>query len=215
MRKSIENWRAAWGNGTFRSQLFVSLAATFVAVAIMRMYLDYVGDRRGVAFPDPILAVVPPIDLNWVIFVVFYSGMLLGIFTLLTYPMRLLVTMRALILMILFRMVCLFVLPLDPSPGSIALIDPIVPYPLLRFTSPRGLFFCWETATLALLAMTARWNDLKVIFGAGTVLISLLLLFQHAQYTFAVVAAPCFAFAAYGIARHFTVKDIAEISEKR
>jgi hypothetical protein len=58
---------------------------------------------------------------------------------------------------------------------------------------------------MALLAFTAQGKDLRIVFSCGAVLISALLLIQHVHYTIDVVAAPCFAYAAFGIGKSVTV----------
>jgi len=211
MWKSVEIWRVALRLRAFRDQFLIAVIALPITVVIMRVYLNRVEMRNGVVLPDPMLSIIPSLELNWVIFAVMYSGMLLGIVSLSLYPFRFLLMMRAFVLMIPLRIVCLFLLPLGPIPGGIPLVDPIVHFPVLRFASSHGLFFCWETATMVLLALTAQWKDMKMIFTSAAIVVSLLLLLQHAQYTIGIVAAPCFAYAAFGLARAITVRDIREL----
>ena len=210
MKRSVENWFGAWRNAAFRNQFLVSIVALPVVVVIMRIYLDHVEMRSGVVVPDPLLTIFPGVDLNWVIFALLYSGILLGFVSLFFYPFSFLLTIRAFAVMALLRIVSLYLVPLDPAAGSIPLADPIVHVPALHFTGARSLFFCWETATMALLAMTARWRDMKIIFAIAALVISVLILFQRAQYSIDIVAAPCFAYAAFGVAKFITVRDIGK-----
>lgn len=213
MWKSVEGWRAAWKNRIFRDQFLVGLVAFPVTSVLMRLYLDDVEMRSGIVFADPLASVSSPVDLNWVIFAILYSGLLLGLISLSLYPFRLLLTMRALVVLAVLRMACLFLFPLGSAPGAIPLSDPIIQLPALQFTGQYGLFFCWEVATLALLSMTSRWKDLRIIFAGATVVLAALLLFQHAQYSIAIIAAPIFAYAAYGMARYTTARDVREVRE--
>ncbi len=213
MLKSIDGWRAAFRIGAFRDQFLITVVALPVTVVILRVYLDHIEVRGGVNIPDPLLSLFAPVDLNWVIFAVLYSGLLLGLVSLALYPFRFLLAMRALTALILLRIASLFLFPLDTIPGGIPLDDPIVRLPALRFTGSHGLFFCWETAVLTLLILTARWRDVKIIFVCATVVLSILLILQRAQYSIALVAGPCFAYVAYGFARYITVRDISEVRE--
>ncbi len=213
MWKSVEGWRSALKNRVFRDQLLVSVIALPVIVIIMRIYLEHIEIRPGIVFPDPLPSVASPIDFNWVIFAILYSGLLFGLVSLSMYPFRFLLTIRAFVVLILLRMICLFLFPLDSFPGGIPLFDPIVQVPALRFSGLHGLFFCWEGATLALLSMTSRWRDVRTIFAIATVAISALLLLQKAQYAISIVAAPVFAYAAYGMARFATPRDVYESRE--
>jgi hypothetical protein len=159
----------------------------------------------GVVLHDPILSFLSAIDLKWITHAVTYSGLLLGITSLCFYPFAFLLAVRSSVLVVVLRMVCRVVLPLDPPAGVIPLVDPIIQLPLAHPNLIRDLFFCWQTAVMTLFALTVEGRDLKLIFSVFTVMVSVLLLFQHAQYTISVVAAPCFVYAAYGVARVFTV----------
>lgn len=211
MLKSVRNWRLAWQVGAFRDQFIISIVALPVAAALMRIFLGYAETRPGVVLPDPLLSIVAPVELNWVIFAVLYSGMLLGLVSLTSSPFLFLLTMRAWTLLMVFRMASLFLISLVPVQGGYQLVDPIIRVPALQMSSSHALFFCWEVATMSLLAFTARWKDMKTIFACAGGLISLLLLLQRAQYSIDILAAPCFAYAALGLAKYLTVRDIAEV----
>ena len=213
MLKSVETWRAAFRNGAFRDQFLISSIALPVTAVILRVYAEHIESRAGVSIPDPLLAVLPSIDLNWVIFAVFYSGLIFGFVSLAMHPYRFLQTTRALALLILLRILSLFLFPLDTVQGGIPLSDPILRFPPLRFTRSHGLFFCWETAVLVLLSLTSRWKDMRIIFAGAAILMSILLLLQRAQYSICIVAGPCFAYVAFGFARYITVKDAGESRE--
>lgn len=211
MGKFVDRWRTAWRLRAFRDQFLVSIIGLIITVVVMRVSLGHLELRAGVVLNDPLLSIIPKVELNWITFTLVYSGMLLGLASLVLQPFRLLLTIRALILIILLRLICLYLLPLEPPPGHIPLVDPIVQMPALQFITPRGLFFAWETAMMVLLALTAPWRDVKIIFACMALIISILLLVQRVHYTIDVVAAPCFAYAAFGLAKWITVRDIGEL----
>jgi hypothetical protein len=204
----VESWRSAWRIRAFKDQFLVSSAGLLVALILMGLFLDYVETRSGIVLHDPFLSLFSPADFRWVIYSLFYSGMLLGIVSLCQYPYSFLLAMRAFIVVILLRIACLYLLPLDPPAGSIPLVDPLIQLPGVHPVLTRDLFFSWHTASLTLLVLTARWKDMKIIFTCAAVAVSVFLLLQHAQYTIDVVAAPCFAYVAYGIARWRTVEKM-------
>jgi hypothetical protein len=210
MPKFISRWRNAWRIGFFRDQFLVSIAAFFIVLIVTLIFLDYVETRSGTTLGDPLLPLFPPIDLKWITYSLIYSGMLLGFVSLCLYPFDLLLAMRAFVVMMLLRITCLFLLPLDPPAGFIPLVDPFVQLPGIRPVFTRDLFFSWHTATMALFAFTAQWKDMKIIFSCTAGAVSALLLMQHAQYTIDVIAAPCFAYVAYGIAKWLTIENVAE-----
>ncbi len=212
--KTLERWRVAFRNGAFRYQLLVSAIALPVVAVVLRIYLSHIETRPGTSIPDPLLSLFPPVDLNWLIFAVLYSGLLFGLVSLAMYPYRFLLTMRALASLMLLRIGALFLFPLDTISGGIPLSDPIMQFPPLRFTGSHGLFFSWEVAVLSLLVFSSRWKDVKIIFVCASVLLSVLLILQRAQYSIALLSGPCFAYAAFGFAKYMTVRDVSEFREQ-
>ena len=191
----------------FKKEAIYSAPVLILALVMMELFLFRIQARQGVVFADPLLGLFPPADVHWIVYSLVYSAVLFGFVSLCMYPFALLLTARALIVLIIMRIVCLFVLPLDPPADIIPLTDPFVSYVGIPVTNVRGLFFAWPPAMLALLAYTAQWKDLKVIFSVGAVAVSGLLLLQHTHYAIDLVAAPVFAYAAVGLARWRTVGD--------
>ena len=200
-------WSAAGRMHAFKKEAIYSATVLVLALVMMELFLFQIQAWQGVVFTDPLLRLFPPADVHWIIYSLVYSAVLFGFVSLCMYPFALLLTTRALIVLIIMRIVCLFVLPLDPPADIIPLTDPFTSYVGISMTNVRGLFFAWPPAMLALLAYTAQWKDLKVIFAAGAVAVSGLLLLQHTHYTIDLVAAPVFAYAAVGLARWRTVGD--------
>jgi len=215
MPKVIDRWRNAWRVRFFRDQFLVSITGFFVVLIVTLVFLDYVETRGGSILGDPLLSLFSPIDLKWITFSLIYSGLLLGFVSLGLYPFDFLLAVRAFIVMMILRIACLFLLPLDPPVGIIPLVDPFIQLPGIRPVFTRDLFFSWHTAAMALFAFTAQWKDLKIIFSCTAGAVSALLVLQHAQYTIDVMAAPCFAYVAYGIAKWLTIENVAELPGNR
>lgn len=209
MPKFVGRWRSAWRIRLFRDQFFVSIVALLVATVLLRIFLDYVETRNGVSIFDPVVSAFLPIDFRWITLSLIYSGTLLGIISLFLEPYTLLLTVRAFVVMIILRIICLFLLPLQPPPGIIPLIDPLIQWPGTHPILTRDLFFSGHVAALALFALTAQWKDMKIIFSSAAAVVSILLLLQHTHYTIDIVAAPCFAYVAYGIAKWLTVVEVS------
>ncbi len=209
MPKLVDRWRGAWRIRFFRDQFFISILALVVAVVLLRVFLDYIETRDGVTLWDPLTSVLPPLDFKWITLSLVYSGLLLGLISLSLYPYAFLLVVRSLVVLILLRITCLFLLPLNPPPGIIPLADPLIQWPGPHAVLTHDLFFSGYVGTLALLAFTAQWKDLRIIFSSAAFVVSILLLLQHTHYTIDVVAAPCFAYAAYGIAKWITVVEVS------
>jgi hypothetical protein len=208
MPKSLDRWRSAWRSHDFRDQLFVSIAGLVIASAMIIMFLDYIESRNGTVLDDPLLQLFSPVDLRLITFSLIYSGIALGFLSVLAYPFALLVSLRAAVVIILMRVATLFLLPLDPPTDIIPLTDPFIQWPGVPPVLTRDLFFSGYTSLMALFVFVSEWNDMKVIFSCFGVAISALFLVHHAHYTIDVVAAPCFSYVAYSIAKWNTVQEI-------
>jgi len=204
----VSDWRKAFRSREFRDQFLVTLAALLVTVILMRAFMGYIGARMGAVLRDPVLELFAPASVAWVMFSLIYAGILLGVVSLSVRPFSILLALRALVVLIVLRAVCQYFLPLDPPPDAIPLADPFIRIPGFRHVIVRDLFFSWHTALLALLAFATAWKDLKVILGVLALLVSGLMLLQHAHYTIDLIAAPCFAYVAYGLARTVTVSEV-------
>lgn len=206
----VKSWRSALRGRDYRDQLIASIIVLAITLPLMGSFLNYIGARMGAVLQDPLLRFFPPIDFKWITFSVIYSGIVFGFVSLLLYPYSLLVALRALIVLIILRVVCLYLVPLDPPADVIPLVDPFIRLPGIRHVIVRDLFFSWQTAIMALFAFTARWKDMKIIFSCVAFAVSILLLLQHSHYTIDIIAAPCFAYVAYNIAKWLTVQEVFE-----
>jgi len=212
MPKSLDRWRSAWRSHDFRDQLFVSLAGLVIASALMVLFLDYVEGRPGVALHDPLLQFFPAVDLRLITFSLVYSGMILGFLSVASHPFALLLALRASVVILLMRIVTIFLLPLDPPAGIIPLTDPFIQWPGVPPVLTRDLFFSGYAAIMALFVFVSEWNDMKIIFTCIGTGVSVLFLLHHAHYTIDVLAAPCFSYVAFSIAKWNLVQEIPDSS---
>jgi len=207
MRKFIEQWKRAWRVRSFREQLVVTVPVLLISLVALRIFLEYIEHRSGVMIADPVLELLPVIDLTWITFALLCSGLVLGIATLCFRPYALVRTLRAFVVMTLLRIVYISFLPLDPPPEAIPLVDPFVQVLGSGVVLTRDLFFSGHTATMVLLALAVPWRDLKIVLSIGALAIAICDILQHVHYVIDVLTAPCFAYAAHGIAEWLTVKE--------
>ncbi len=200
MTKLNSRWREDWQRPSFRRSLAVTVPLLVLTLIALTRFLNWVEARPGVRFPDPILALYTPIDCTWVAFLLIYSGILIGIGFLAWNPDELLLALQTYLIMVAFRIVAMFLLPLDPPALLIPLQDPFVQYLGTGKLLTKDLFFSGHTSTLFLLFLTARGAQLKFIFLVCTVGVAISVLLQHVHYSVDVFVAPFFAYAAYRMA---------------
>ena len=178
--------------------LALMVVVTAITLVGFLRFAGWVESRPGVVLDDPLLSVLPAVDLSWPIFVVIYGGLLAGLLLMIRRPHALLHFLRAYTLLVLIRIVVMYVTPLDPPEGMILLVDPLAgagPGGALT----RDLFFSGHTATMVLLLLSMRGTRSRVLFALAAIGLASMLLLQHVHYTVDVLAAVVFAWTCYSV----------------
>ena len=195
------SWPEAWAEPGFRWRLVLTIPVLVATLAALAALVKWVERRPGAVLPDPVLAWLAPRDVTWPVFTLIYVGILLAVFLLARSPVRLLIGVQAYVVMALLRIVVMWATPLDPPPGMIILEDPLVQvFGGASQALTRDLFFSGHTSTMFLLFLAVPGRSAKAYFLASTVAVGCLVLVQHVHYAVDVLAAPAFAYAAWGIA---------------
>lgn len=195
-------WPAAWARPGFRRRLGLVVGLLLGLLPLVPGFYRFVQARPGQLLADPLLALLPVQDHSTLIFAFIYGAIAATLWYLLPRPQRLLRALWAYYLLQLLRMVTLWLLPLDPPAGLVMLHDPVMDRLFEVTTQPivRDLFFSGHTATMMLLTLTGRGRHWRWTLGLATVAVGLLVLVQRVHYSYDVLAAPCFAWAAYWLA---------------
>ena len=210
-------WRAAVRQPRFVRGGILTVLALALSLYICTRLMHYVQARPGTAINDPILGAVGPVCLTWPIFAVLWFSMAVGVYWLALNPPKLLMGLQAGALLMVFRTISLFLLPLEPLPTIIPLEDPIAIYFGTGTLITKDLFFSGHTAVMFLLFLTAHSRRLKWFFLAGTVLVGVGVALQHVHYSADVYSAPFFAYGSWRLVlfahRHFKCLRIALTDE--
>ena len=193
------NWKIFWSEKTFKYQLPFTIVILFLTLHFFAQLLVIIEQRQGVVLNDPILNLFNPVRLDWIIFSLIYISILTGLLFLLKHPQYFLVAIQTYILMNLFRMISMYVIPLDPPFGTLDLNDPLIFVVGTGTPITKDLFFSGHTSTMFLLCLTAVNKKLKIIFLISTFLVGFLVVLQKAHYTIDVIAAPFYAYCSYKI----------------
>ena len=195
------SWPEAWAEPGFRWRLVLTIPVLVATLAALAALVKWVERRPGAVLPDPVLAWLAPRDVTWPVFTLIYVGILLAVFLLARWPVRLVIGVQAYVVMALLRIVVMWATPLDPPPGMIVLEDPLVQaFGGASQALTRDLFFSGHTSTLFLLFLAVPGRSAKACFLACTAAVAFFVLVQHVHYAVDVLAAPAFAYAAWRIA---------------
>lgn len=189
-----------WGLVKTRRDWLIFSATLAALIVVLRLYgrfLTAVESRPGVILPDPLLPHITPRDATWPAFILLYGGLLLAVLGLMRNGKRLVFAMQAYTVMVAVRMAVLYLIPLEPPHGMIALRDPLVEGFAQAKTLTKDLFFSGHTSTLFLMHLVSEGPILRLVFLIGTVLAAACVLTAHVHYMVDVAAAPFFAYGCY------------------
>jgi len=193
------NWRRFWAERLYRVQSILTIVLLILTLLFFSRLLIFIEQRPGVILDDPILNLFNAFELNWIIFPLIYLSILSGIIHLTKYPEHLIILLQSYILMDLFRMLSMYVTPLEPPINTIDLKDPLVFVLGTGTIITKDLFFSGHTSTMLLLSLTAVNKKIKIIFLANTFIVALFMIIQKAHYSIDVIAAPFYAYCSYKI----------------
>lgn len=198
----ISKWLDDLQSKSFRIETLVTAILFILVMSSASNVINFVEGRRGVILPDPVLALTMPVDLTYLIFITLYLSAVIAVAFLIKHPKDFIYAAQAYSFIIFFRVLCMYLTPLDAPPLLIPLQDPLI----LKLTTngipwTRDLFFSGHTSSMFILFLTANNKYLRIIFLAGTFIVGGCLLLQHVHYTIDVLAAPFFAYGSYRIVR--------------
>lgn len=174
---------------------FVTL---FITLFSYTRFLNQVEARAGVSFVDPLHTVIGPVDMTVSIFVVLYGALIVAIASMMRTPTIFFKAIRGYTMLIGIRIVCMWLLPLDPPTTMIALSDPLVQLFTTGTSTPltRDLFFSGHTSILCLVGFVLPHRTLKIVFFILAAFVGVAVILQHVHYSIDVVVAPLAAWAA-------------------
>lgn len=206
-------WGKIFSDRTLRFQFLGSFILLLFLLFSLTQFLDYVENRAGIVLYDPLLELFNPVDLTWFTFFVLYSSIITVIIRVRLKPDLILLGVQTYFLMVIFRIICMYLVPLDPPSQMILLKDPLVE--IIGGTGKtltRDLFFSGHTATMFILYLIAKEERyMGQILLLGTIIVGLLVLIQHVHYTIDVLAAIIFSYTSYFIIKRFKRKTLNRI----
>ena len=196
------SWPAAWASVGFRLRLGAVVVLLLGLLPVVPGFYHFIQARPGQRLADPLLALLPVHDVSTVTFALIYGAIVATLAYLLPRPQRLLQALWAYYFLQLLRMLTLWLLPLEPPTTLVILHDPVMDRIFDITTQPivRDLFFSGHTATMVLLTLVGQGQKWRWILGLMSVAVGVLVLVQRVHYTYDVLAAPFFAWAAYWLA---------------
>lgn len=198
------SWSDAWSFGVFKKKLLI-ISFLFTAVLLYYPYFfHFIQHRSGRFLYDPVLSILPSLDMSAYIFPLIYVTVGLGMFRAVQSPSLFLLFLCSCLLLSIARIITITLVPLEPPVGLVQLADPfLVPfYGHSHIT--KDLFFSGHTGSVFLIYLFLQKKREKIFALVATVLVGLLLLVQHIHYTIDILCAPFFVYFIFVLAKKIT-----------
>jgi len=209
--KVRDAWRSVINDRWFTIEALVSAALLVLVLHVFSRFLLWIEQRPGVVLFDPLLDLFDAQPVTWITFLLIYGSLILAIVSLLPNPRQLIQTFQSYVLLVLFRAVLMWSVPLDAPSTTIPLADPIVEIFGTGIVLTKDLFFSGHTSLMFLLCL-ACGPRLRPAFILITVGVGFCVLIQHVHYTVDVLVAPFIAYTSYRIVKiaHGDGRDLRE-----
>lgn len=192
-----KKWKEALADKYFRAEFSLSLLIQIVSLILLANFLKYVEQREGFTLNDPLLRLLEPADLTWIIFGLIYLSLAAAIISFAANPPQIILAFQAYSSIILVRIAVMYLTPFDAPRGMIPLKDPLVEFFGTGILLTKDLFFSGHTALLFLLFLIEKGKKLKIFFLASALIVGISLLIQHVHYSIDVFTAPFFSFTVF------------------
>ena len=206
-------WKEIFKDKKSTADFAVTVIFALLIVIVFPLFLDFIEQREAVVMFDPILNLFNPIDLTWTTFALIYFSVIATVISLLNKPLKFFLALQSYGVMLLFRMLVMYLSPLEAPEKIIPLHDPFVQMFGSGVILTKDLFFSGHTATMFILFLVAENKILKSLFLITTILVGSAVLLQHVHYTVDVVAAPFFAYVAFKIV--FDIRQKLNLNPER
>ncbi|HEY6160348.1 MAG TPA: phosphatase PAP2-related protein [Bacteroidia bacterium] len=185
------SWRYFFTDPASRWDFAISLGFFIFTLTGFTFFLAFAETRTGYNMPDPLMNILPKSDLSTFIFSLTYSAVLAGIFLSARNPGTFLLALQVYTAMTLLRALSMFLLPLEPPPGTIHLTDPFLEHTFyMGRPNYKDLFFSGHTATVFLFGLVLGNRILKYLFFLAAGIVGYCVIAQRVHYTIDVMAAP-------------------------
>lgn len=196
------SWKAALKENSFKIRLVI-VALLFAAILfVFPFFFQHIEQREGLLLQDFIVDHVRPIDVSIPIFICIWGITFLMVYRCFRSPMLFLTGMYGFICLTLLRITTISLVPLNPPPGLIPLVDPISNffYGKTNFVT-KDLFFSGHTSSQFLFFLCLHKRSDKALALLSTLIVGSLVLVQHVHYTIDVLAAPPLTYICFLLGR--------------
>lgn len=200
IKKIISKWKKFLKRGSLLKRTIIAFVATIGVILLFSAFLEYNEIRAGVVLYDPIHDAIGPFQLSISTFIITHGAAFVFLFYVISNPRLFFVSFLSYALMLVFRIMAMYVIPLEAPETTIPLWDPVQMFFRGTDVFVDDLFFSGHTATVFLMFWNTYNRKLRNFFLIVAIIIGLSVLFQHAHYSVDVISAIFYSYGAYRLA---------------
>jgi hypothetical protein len=191
-------WTQVLKTARYRWIILFCLCTLLLIVFYMPIfYQQILGPKKGWVLNDPILQYFEPVNWSLPVFIILYLAVIQTVLSCWLKPELAILGLTTYCVVNLLRILTMYLVTLEPPLDMILLADPIssIAYPDKGFA--KDLFFSGHISTMMVLVFIERNRIALVVKVLGTVVMAVLLAWQHVHYAIDIVAAPLITYGAY------------------
>ena len=194
-------WSYAWGQSLFRIKFILVWLLIFPLLTVFHLFFEHIEKREGIVLNDWLLDLIPVHNVSVPVFIFIWGAALLAIIRCVKNPQILLLLLWSYLLVSISRMLCIWLVPLNPPPHLIPLVDPLTNFFYGNQYITKDLLFSGHTSSVFIIFLGLEKRIDKILTLFFVVCIAALLLVQHVHYTIDILAAPVASYLCYKLAK--------------
>lgn len=197
-------WSNAWTSYAYKTKILIAFFLFAIVLLYYPGFFAFIQKRPGTLLADPVLNILPSLDVSVLLFFLIYLTVGFGLFRALQSPALFLLFIWSCLFLSVARMITITLVPLEAPDGLVPLRDPILAPFYHHSQITKDLFFSGHTSSVFLIYLILRKKREKMFTLFATVSVGILLLIQHIHYTIDVVIAPLFVYIIFILAKKVT-----------
>jgi len=195
------NWSYAWSQPLFRIKFILVWILIFPLLSIFHLFFEHIEKREGIVLNDWLLNQIPVHNVSVPVFIFIWGAALLAIIRCVKSPQILLILLWSYLLVSISRILCIWIVPLNPPTHLIPLVDPLTNFFYGKQYITKDLFFSGHASSVFIVFLGLEKKRDKVFTLVSVICIAVLLLIQHVHYTIDILAAPVVSYICYRLAK--------------
>ncbi len=194
-------WSNTWCKPSFRFKFILVWLLIFPLLSAFHIFFEHIEKREGIVLNDWLLNQLPVYNVSLPVFIFIWGAALLAIIRCVKNPQILLVLLWTYLLVSLSRILCIWLVPLNPPPHLIPLVDPLTNFFYGKQYITKDLFFSGHTSSVFIVFLGLEKKSDKIFTLISVICLAILLLIQHVHYTIDILAAPVASYLCYRLAK--------------